>query len=135
MRLMHHQEHHQGHQSHETFFERRKEGRRYHYICSSRLGLIRWYFILSGIQHVKAVHGNVSNTSEVHLLHCASNSKQCSLMFCALIAVNSKLPAYSPLCPDLGPEIVGPGNIAQWSQKVASHAILPAGPQSTVGGG
>ena len=50
----------------------RKEGRKY-YICSSRLGLIRWDII----QHVKAVHDKMSNTSDVHLphelLHCASN--------------------------------------------------------------
>ena len=50
----------------------RKEGRNY-YICSSRLGLIRW----DVIQHVKAVHDKMSNTSDVHLphelLHCASN--------------------------------------------------------------
>ena len=36
----------------------RKEGRKY-YICSSRLGLIRWDII----QHVKAVHDKMSNTS------------------------------------------------------------------------
>ena len=58
----------------------RKEGRKY-YICSSRLGLIRWDII----QHVKAVHDKMSNTSDVHLphelLHCASNiGKQCSIL-------------------------------------------------------
>ena len=40
--------------------EGRKEGRKY-YICSSRLGLIRWDII----QHVKAVHDKMSNTSDV----------------------------------------------------------------------
>ena len=57
-----------------------KEGRKY-YICSSRLGLIRWDII----QHVKAVHHKVSNTSDVQLphelLHCASTiGKQCSIL-------------------------------------------------------
>ena len=42
----------------------RKEGRRY-YICSSRLGLIRWCII----QHVKAVHDTVSDPSDVHLMN------------------------------------------------------------------
>ena len=41
-----------------------KEGRKY-YICSSRLGLIRWDII----QHVKAVHDKMSNTSDVCLPH------------------------------------------------------------------
>ena len=58
----------------------RKEGRKY-YICSSRLGLIRWDII----QHVKAVHHKMSNTSDVQLphelLHCASTiGKQCSIL-------------------------------------------------------
>ena len=58
----------------------RKEGSKY-YICSSRLGLIRWDII----QHVKAVHHKVSNTSDVQLphelLHCASTiGKQCSIL-------------------------------------------------------
>ena len=60
--------------------ESSKEGRKY-YICSSRLGLIRWDII----QHVKAVHHKVSNTSDVQLphelLHRASTiGKQCSIL-------------------------------------------------------
>ena len=74
---MHHQEHHLKAPS--TSKQSLKEGRKY-YICSSRLGLIRWDII----QHVKAVHDKMSNTSDVHLphevLHCASTiSNQCSI--------------------------------------------------------
>ena len=48
-----------------TTEEFQKEGRKKYYICSSRLGLIRWDII----QHVKAVHHKVSNTSDVQLPH------------------------------------------------------------------
>ena len=66
------------------------EGRKELYICSSRLGLNRWYII----HQVKAVHDKMSDPSDVHLwaetslkvvvdmemLHCASTiSKQCSM--------------------------------------------------------